>query len=274
MALDEHRVLLDVEAFPAFRPLLEACTPYAALSGGRFLSADFRSEEEDDTSTSTYSEAQHAVSRTCKDTALAFEVALREAQTVNSASSDLLQEVREAYRLCMSESVRNGIKATLCQLRLWPPAQELLGDVIVDANDCAYEGMSNPLPVIAQQCFNEERRRMSGDHASEIRCRAVTASFLVDFAAAAGMQLTTMPETQKVMLEEFTRLVEEWNHGQAAATSRARAAFLNGLGVNPAADVARAKVSEWWTDNWQSVAWTTAAVGAIALGMAMMKRKR
>jgi hypothetical protein len=272
MALDSQRTILEVEAFPAFRPLLEACKEYAAISGGRFLSSDFRSEDAD--GRPAPAETRHAVSPACKDTALAFEVALQEAQAVNDTASGLLQEVREAYRLCMSESVRNGMKATLSQLHLWPPAPELLGDVTVDENDCAYEDMSNSLPVIAQQCFNDEQRRMQGRHASEISRRTVTASFLVDFAVAAGMQLTTMPETQRIMLEEFTRHVEEWTRGQALATSRARAAFLNGLGFNPAADVARSKVAEWWKDNWQSVAWTGAAVGAIALGMAMMKRRR
>merc|ERR1719214_550203 len=112
-----------------------------------------------------------------------------EAQAAKETQSDLMQEVHEAYRLCMSESVRNGMKATLCQLRLWPPAPELLGDVIIDENDCAYEDMSNPLPVIAQQCFNDEERRKSSQYSSEFHRRAVTASFLVDFAVASGMQL-------------------------------------------------------------------------------------
>lgn len=276
MASEDQRFALDVDAFPAFRPLLEACKEYAAITGGRFSMGDFR-REEDAESTQTHLDRlaeRKAASIACRDTALAFEVALKDAQAAVGTQSDLIQEVQLAYRLCMSESVRNGMKASFCQLRLWPPAPELLGDAIVDENDCAYEDMSKPLPVIAQQCFNDEKRRGSGPYSLELHRRTVTASFLLDFAVAAGMQLKTVPETQKIMLEEFARLVEEWTQGQTAARSNARAAFLSGLGFNPAAAVARTKVGEWWADNWQSIAWTTATVGAIALGVAMMTRRK
>jgi len=273
MAPDEQPFVLDVDAFPAFRPLLEACKEYAALSGGRFLSGDFCCEDAGD-GPGSRSEELHAASLSCKDCSFAFEVALKDAQTLREDQSDLLQEVRGAYRLAMSEAIRSGMKATLMQLELWPPTSHLFGDTTVDENDCAYEDMSEPLPVIAQRCFNDDQRRTRDPRFSEVHRRMVTASFLVDFAVAAGMELNTMPETQQIMLSDFTRQVEDWTDGQAGARSNARAALLNGLGLNKAADVARAKVTEWWADNWRSVAWTTAAVGAIAIGMAMAKRRR
>merc|ERR1711982_147868 len=151
----------------------------------------------------------------------------------------------------MSESVRSGMKATLSQLLMWPPAPEMLRGVAVDVNDCAYEDMSKPLPEIAQLFFNDEQRRLQGNHLSELKRRVVTASFILDFAVSTGMELSALPETQEIMLEEFTRRVDEWTRGQEAATSGARAAFLNGLGFNPAADVARKQVTQWWEDNWQ-----------------------
>merc|ERR1719265_388664 len=166
------------------------------------------------------------------------------------------------------------MKASFSQLRLWPPSPELLGNASIDENDCAYQDMSKPLPVIAQQCFNDEMHRTRGLHSTEFHRRTLTASFLLDFAVAAGIQLPAMPETHRIMLEDFTLLVEEWTKGQAETTSRARAAFLNGLGINQAAAVARIKVGEWWVDNWQSVAWTTVAVGAIALGVAALTKRR
>jgi hypothetical protein len=273
LVTEDQRFQLDVDAFPAFCALLEACKEYAAITGGRFSISDFRCKDSEKSQSN--SDERGAVCLACRDTVLAFEVALTEAQAATATPSDMIQEVQEAYRLCMSESVRNGMKATFSQLRLWPPSPELLGGAIIDENDCAYQDMSKPLPVIAQQCFNDERHRMRGPFSTEFHRRTLTASFLLDFAVASGMRLTSMPDTQRVMLEEFARLVEEWTKGQGAATSHARTAFLNGLGVNPAAAVARIKVTEWWKDNWQSVAWTTAAVGVIALGVAMMtKRKR
>jgi len=270
--MDAANFRMDLDAFPAFRPLLDACGTYAAITGGRFTMADFQDCAEVQTPSADRAQ-RYSAAAACKEIVLSFARAVKEQE-----SPEVVLESRQAYRLVMAESVRNGMKATFCHLQLWPPAPDLLEGSPVEDGDCAFEDMSCTLPAIAQKCFNEDARRTSNPLFAGLRRRDVTASFIVDFAADVGLQPATMPETQKIMLSDFANRVEEWTKGQASQSSKAaRSAFLRGLGTNPAAHLLSDKAGEWWAENWESVAWTTAVVGgitALALGLAMAKKRR
>merc|ERR1712190_33847 len=93
----------------------------------------------------------------------------------------------------------------------WPPT---LSQVGVEDDDCSYEDVSSSLPVIAQRMFNDEIRRKNTligvGGLSRLRRRAMTASFIIDFAQEAGVEIPDMPETHVMMLQEFSCRIAEW----------------------------------------------------------------
>merc|ERR1719409_1941295 len=108
--------------------------------------------------------------------------------------------------------------ATCQLLELWPPSPVPAN---VSDDDCAFEDVSAPMPVIAQRLYNDERRRRrltscDGD-LDPMRRLALMASFIVEFAAAAGVTLPELPITYEMMLVEFKQQTVEWEQAQERA---------------------------------------------------------
>jgi len=102
---------------------------------------------------------------------------------------------------------------------LWPPDPPPLG---VPSSDCSYEDLSAPLNVIAQRAYNDEARRQRGEVSgatSSLAHRALTASYLVDFAHEVGATLPPVPETFSVMLEELELRAGEWEQPSDSASA-------------------------------------------------------
>merc|ERR1719410_2049459 len=143
----------------------------------------------------------------------------------------------------------------------------------IDSEDCAYEDVSAPLPVVAQRLYNDQARRKSDALGGPGRLdkRALTAAFITEFAEEVGVTLPTIPETQRSMLQDLSeRIAEETQRRDSdeAETSRVQDDFLHGLGAGAAAEGLRQDASKWWAANWQTVAW--GAAGVAVLGAAAM----
>merc|ERR1719436_624537 len=81
----------------------------------------------------------------------------------------------------------------------------------VGDDDCAYEDVSAPLPMVAQRLYNDQARRVCGplEGVGRLHRRAMTAAFIVDFAEVSGFKLPAIPETQQSMLREISARVNE-----------------------------------------------------------------
>lgn len=206
-------VRLDQEAFRNFWPLLDESRDYARMSGCRFRSRSFdglrrcddraavpgrgQSDDTDD---------QLAVAR-----ARAAPAVYRFTQRLQAGEAALLEELDKAFRIVMAESVRGAMIAQCQLLEIWPPSAAPPG---VADDDCAFEDVSAQIPVIAQRLYNDENRRhcMTTRHSDvdPMRRRALMASFIVDFAVAAGAPLPELPDTFDMMLRDFKAQALEW----------------------------------------------------------------
>eukprot|EP00928_Gymnodinium_smaydae_P020380 TRINITY_DN17875_c0_g3_i1.p1 TRINITY_DN17875_c0_g3~~TRINITY_DN17875_c0_g3_i1.p1 ORF type:complete len:292 (+),score=73.48 TRINITY_DN17875_c0_g3_i1:98-973(+) len=191
---------LDVEAYPAFAPLLGACQEYAALSGCRYLGGAFSDAGSLHGDDDSLLEAKKKAAPVVEE----FK------QRLMRDDKELISAIDVAYDLVMAEGIRNGIKATCQALLLWPPETQ---PPDVPATDCAFEDMAASLPVIAQRAYNDELRRQRGE-GRRISSRASTASFLVDFAGEAGKLAPCKGDAYRAKLEEFMAKVEEWTASQ------------------------------------------------------------
>lgn len=256
---------LDAEAFAPFRELLEACQDFAELSGCRFQRRAF--------------EALPVDGPLSKAKAKALPAVALFAQKLQDMDQALLECVERAHRFVMNESVRSGIVATCREVGLWPPDPPPLG---VSEEDCTFQDTTAPLPVIAQRAYNDEARRCTDASLEPLLRRAMTASFIVDFAGEAGLPPPPLSESHSEMLTEFMLRVEEWaeergNRGQTdSALTTAREALVKGLSFGEAAKVLQDQVAEQWTKNWETptgALMNVAAVGlALAAGVATLKR--
>jgi len=199
--------VLDMYSFKHFKSFLTVSTDYARLSGCRFLA-----DALEDTIVKMPSGASSASSSEDpirKAKAQLQPQGLEFAERLRANEPALIEELDRAFRLVMAESARNEMIATLQALSMWPPCKQ-----DIDEGDCSYEDASAALPVIAQRLYNDDRRRHHAAEqaggASPLRRRAMTASYLVDFAHVVGMPLPALPETQKLMLHDFSLRVEEW----------------------------------------------------------------
>lgn len=199
--------ILDEHAFPLFAPLLSASQVYAARSGFRFRNSDF--------------EVQDAQGPDEPDAALNAAVAkqllpvIHEfSERLRSGDAALVEEFGRAYEIVMMESVRNAMAAAFSELNLWPPHPS----PDIEQDDCAFQDLSAPMPVIAQRLYNEDILRRQdaasgGGHGLGQRFReAMTASFLVDFASEIGAvaQMSAGKDEHVRMLKDFHRLVDDW----------------------------------------------------------------
>jgi len=204
---------LSVQAFRHFRPLLEVAEGYAQRSGGRFIAEDFKEECAgtcENCSSSKVASAQRS------ETVLEVAGAVRDfSRRLREGDAALIDEFERAFHLMMVESVRNSMIATVQRLELWPPSCGIDG---VDADDCSYEDVSAPLCHIAQRLYNDENRRqrpLGLGAPCQLKQRAITATFIVDFAVACGVELPAMSETLAGMRADFATRVMEWESFEA-----------------------------------------------------------
>ncbi|CAJ1419914.1 unnamed protein product [Effrenium voratum] len=264
VALTESK--LDADAFPAFGGLLEACQDYASLSGGRFQGHAFEKESGEGD----------------------FKAAVRKAaakvrefrKRLHASEPALLETVDSAYRLVMAEGVRAGIVATCQEMGLWPSNAD------VPEDDCSFQDTSAPLPVIAQRAFNDQKRREE-ELLQPLQRKATTASFIVDFFTEAGLQLPSLSENHRDMLDEFMKRVEEWSATTSSLGSldlrcpmlRAQRALAQSLASGGRGlESAQRRVAQRWAKNWDTPTGTAlnVATAALAVGatLAALKRAR
>mmetsp|Transcript_42862 Transcript_42862/g.118508 ORF Transcript_42862/g.118508 Transcript_42862/m.118508 type:complete len:690 (-) Transcript_42862:77-2146(-) len=244
---------LDVAAFPRFGPFLDACQDYAALSGSRFNTGSFRALSTTDSSDSELELAPQTNGDVREERAghthtgarlaakLRAEPQVNEfAQRLRSGDWALQEELERASRIVMAECVRNSVITTCRRLELWPPLPTPNG---VAPGDCSYEDMSAPLDEIAQRAYNDEARRSNDEvlgATGGLARRALTASYLIDFASEVGVPLPRVPETFQNMFAELELRTQEWEEGRSfveASTPRApRMFFLDGVNLQAAAE--------------------------------------
>jgi len=274
--VDSAERCLDLQSFPSFAPLLEACEDYAQHTGCRFVHGalqDFESEElyEDQGSYQacrTEDGRDHIKLEVMKKAA---PMVIQFKERLLLPDSDLQETVARAYRLVMTESVRNGIVATCRELDLWPPPPALS----VPDDDCAFEDTSAPLALIAQRCYNDELRRGKEEALQPLLKRATTASFIVDFATEVGAEMPALSELHQQMLQEFMSRVDEFVGGHSfqvesssSLGARARQAFLEGIGPGGAAEGLRRQVKVRWSKNWDTTGGTMLNIAMVGLAMA------
>mmetsp|Transcript_11154 Transcript_11154/g.30825 ORF Transcript_11154/g.30825 Transcript_11154/m.30825 type:complete len:590 (-) Transcript_11154:232-2001(-) len=194
---------LDEKSFPQFAPLLAATQDYAAATGSRFRASSWDVPVPADSPDA------------CRYDPEIFTNArplVREfAERLLSGDRGLHEELQRASCLVMVECVRNGVVATCRRLEVWPPWQTR---VKVDPDDCSYEDMSAPLDVIAQRAFNDEARRQNLDADVSLARRALTASYLVDFAHEVGAKLPKVSPTFAEMFAALDTRAAEWEGEQ------------------------------------------------------------
>jgi len=260
---------LDTDSFPAFAPLLEACQDYAQLSGCRFVRGAL---QEFETCNSTLEDKLQGEKLSAMRKAAPLVALFKHSLLLPRAdgSGELRDTVARAYRLVMTESVRNGISATCREFDLWPPKPAPAG---ISDDDCAYEDTAAPLAVIAQRIYNDELRRSTEDAFKPLLRRAATASFIVDFATEVGADLPALSELHQQMLEEFMSRVAESSaghhseHGRSSIGARARKAFLAGIGPGGGVEGLRSHVEVRWAKNWESTGGTILNVAMVGVAM-------
>jgi len=268
---DEHRSEGDdgvfcTSSFRHFAPLLIACQDYARMSGCRFCSEPFAAVLEDKKDPEV---ELHEAPKSSVEASIWLPLSVRSrvaaelraapavktfAERLRAGEPALIEELERSHQIIMSESVRNAMIAAFEQFEMWPPTPS---PPEVPDDDCCYQDTSASMPAMAQRAYNDEMRRRcdAASHGgiSQLKHRAQTAFFIVDFADKIGMPLPPMPETHSMMLKEFAVCVADWEERlrqdrppEACEARDARAAFLGGLGIGAAADRLREEVGQLW----------------------------
>jgi len=273
---------LDEESFCNFAPLLAASQEYASLSGCRFRGDSFAclsGSEPKEVESAERQEARHLA-----------EPKVREfADRLLAQEPVLLEEMERAFQMVMNESVRNAMVAAFREVDLWPPEPRPDG---VEDNDCSYEDLTAPVPVIAQRAWNDEAKRRTeaedgSSTGSQFR-RAATASYLVDFAHEVGIALP-VAESHMAILSEFGFRMEAWSqeqskeefqgadseHSLRTCTSEASTAESVEEKDAKGCDDSQKAEEAPWADSFSGVAWTLASavfIGAAATaGIALVR---
>merc|ERR1712032_904570 len=110
----------------------------------------------------------------------------------------LADELDRAFQIIVSESNRNSMISTCKEVGMFPP----LPPPAIDDADCSYEDCSVSFTMIAQRLYNDEVRRLC-DSACQLKLRAMTAAFIVDFAEQMGAALPQMSEDNLSVPREF-----------------------------------------------------------------------
>mmetsp|Transcript_9995 Transcript_9995/g.19248 ORF Transcript_9995/g.19248 Transcript_9995/m.19248 type:complete len:610 (+) Transcript_9995:64-1893(+) len=214
----------DAVTFPRFAPFLAATHDYRDLSGSRFRVASFDglpraagSSHDGGTTNGDAPTSEKLLATKSSEARLEAkrlaEPAVREyANRLLQGEVELLEEMERASRIVMAECVRNAVLAACRRLDLWPPLPPPAG---VEASDCTYEDMSASMDVIAQRMYNDQTRRLRGEafgSCDSLACRALTASYLVDFAHEVGAPMPPVSQTYSTMLEDLELRVAEWEY--------------------------------------------------------------
>mmetsp|Transcript_6691 Transcript_6691/g.11721 ORF Transcript_6691/g.11721 Transcript_6691/m.11721 type:complete len:321 (-) Transcript_6691:111-1073(-) len=288
-ATSEVPRILDEDAFPRSRDFLRASQEYASSSGCRFRGEDFRGICDDllaseapspsarrdmTSSTALLQDGKKQVpligAARSRDAGPLLTVklqladALREyAARLRSADKGLEEELDRALRTVLAESARNAMIAQFQALELWPPAPP----PAIDEEDCAYQDVSAPLPVVAQRLYNDQVRRLcdSTGVLSGLEARARTASFLIDFAQAIGMPLPETSNTHADLMKELAASVSEWEQQQQKE-------WRASCGEQDEQDVKRLGTQEhvqnWFNNNGTAILGATAGALTVAAAVA------
>lgn len=252
---------LDAAAFRHFSPLLAACQEYALDSGCRFRRDAFSSFPE---------EARLPLQ------AIVSEYGTR----LLDGEEGLVGELESAFRLVTIESIRSAMLMSMRELNMSPPSPRPEN---VEDDDCRYDDIDAELPVIAQRLYNDEvRRLLDPDGAmTYLHRRALTASFLMDFAHEVGARIPLVDDTLQPTLQGFFSRVFEWQEQQGLQESpRVKDAFFNGLGSGVVSDELRRYASQWWDENAATVkkhggllALSTLGIAGVALSVLMSQNR-
>jgi hypothetical protein len=221
--------MLDTRSFPSFKPFLEATYSYALQKGFRFKLIDWSVD---------------CNNRDIVDNYIAL---------VREGEEAVLQDVARAAKIAEQGGLRNVMIATCKELELWPPSSpDRLQSV-------AYTDMSEPMESIAWALYNYEKIL---DESKAVRqshdILAQTASYIVDFAQAAGERMEISPSGSQ-MLMGFLERAKEYTDTHRGKRASVKRTILERLG--DFADESYISDIEVWLDrHYEAV-----AVGTIAL---------
>lgn len=237
--------VFDFILFPRFTPLLEACTPFARLTGCRYTNAlvqDIRGDG------SAADEARFAAMPAISDYA---------SHCKHPVECDgLLREFRLAERIVLREAVFKSLCSTCNSLDLWPPHK-----TGVPPDDVMYQDTSAPLEELAQRLYNfvQWRRAATGEEERNTRL-SLAASFVLEFGLEHGLAKGDPDEAPQNMLMEFLARVKEY--GERVHLHDLSPCFDDELPPS-----VRELAEQWWRRNWKGVA---VGVGVLAVGAAVV----
>lgn len=212
---------LDRESFQQFAPLLSGSELYACQRRFRFHGSDFADVDVEIARSDSLLDKGRALEEDVEASAklLAAPVVADFSKRLNLAALEasqgqpsveqqaLLDELEQASRIVIRESARKIMVSACIGLSLFPPLEKPAE--VEDVEDCFYEDVSFPLPVIAQRLYNDNERRSRREMLPCLR-RAQTASYILDFAEEVGVKTPEMPESYRAMLAEFQTRISEW----------------------------------------------------------------
>ena len=212
---------MDLSSFPTFVDFLKGTEEIAHSTGYRFRLTDFD-----------------------------IPVVDQYLQKVKARDPLLLQDIARAHKVSEQEGIRNVMISTCKELDLWPPCGE---DRL---QSIAYTDVSEPLDHIAWALFNYDKSidEIRSNHESQCR----TASFIVDFAHAAG-ERTEMSKAGSELLIRFLQRAKEWTDSHNLKRPSLRRTVIDKI-AEFADDAFIAEIDAWLDRHWEAV-----AVGAIAL---------
>jgi len=202
----------DEEFFPQFAPLLVASRDYARHTGFRFRSNSFDGIDLSVMETGRLDALPIISEARARDSGLRLAGKIQAAPAVRVFATRLVEgdlaladELDRAFQIVISESNRNAMISTCKEVGVFPPSPP---PAVNDA-DCSYEDCSASFTVIAQRLYNDEVRRLC-DCNGQLKLRARTAAFIVDFAEQVGAALPQMPEDSQSVPREFAAHASEW----------------------------------------------------------------
>lgn len=210
-------VKIDQESFRSFWPLLDESRDYARLSGCRFRSRSFEGVggPDADFPTEEVSPPDNEENRLARERAAPAVYSF--ARRLRSGEPSLLQELERAYHIVMAESVRSAMIATCKLMELWPPTPTPPNIALY--YDCNFKDFSADVPTIAQRLYNDEERRRSlaarRGELDPVKRQAMMATFIVEFATAAGVSLPDVTAPYDEELQRFQDSASSWEDADA-----------------------------------------------------------
>lgn len=267
---------LDEISFRHFAPLLASSQEYAGHTGCRFRGPSFDGIEDLAAMLARGASSGNPPIRYVDagpiryaDAGSRLAAKLQAAPAVRSFGDRLLagepaliEELETAFRIIVAESARNMMIATVKGLGLFPPENLPEG---ISAEDCCYEDVSAPLPVIAQRLYNDHVRRQRDECSSARRQqrRSLTAAFLVDFAYEVGAELPGIPETYQTLLQEFAARNADFK-AQDAVVGKDDPGHAEKESVKESMVPAKADAPTGWLQRWQTALWAPSGATSVS----------